>query len=161
MRFMRLIVCAAVLAAAVSAAPFCTVVTGTWCEQGNGDAGGMLANAEFHNCGSGGPLNFIIGQLNEGVNGADMYAILIPDTTAFSASYLPFFEQECVGRRANAAMYLFDSNGFGIEAEDDGSVTLGGFSGVAGIYYLDVVPDGKTIRSLKRAGIPSIFSLHS
>jgi hypothetical protein len=125
----------------MKAGAFCTVSPGVWCEQGVGDAGSLPATSE-PTLGTG-ALNSIIGQIGDGTAGADMYSILITNPAAFSANFAAYAANNVPGL-TQAALYLFDSNGDGIEAADDGSVALGSFTGPAGIYYIDIVPDGNT-----------------
>jgi hypothetical protein len=133
----------AVCALTVEAAPFCTVSPGIWCEKGQGDAGSLPASSQV-TIGAG-ALNSIIGQINDGSSGADMYSIFISNPAAFSANFAPYAANAVPGL-TEAALYLFDSNGNGIEAEDDGSIALGSFTGPAGIYYIDISPDGNLPR---------------
>lgn len=139
MKYAVILLCAAGFATTIEASPFCTVSPGTWCEKEAGDAGGMIDSAEA-TMGSG-PLNFIFGQISDGLKGADMFSVLITDPSTFSAAYTPSGNKNVVPD-GQAGLYLFDSSGMGIEAVDDGSAALGAFAGPAGIYYIAVVPDG-------------------
>ena len=71
-----------------------------------------------------------------------MYAVYITNPSTFSAVYSGHAGGG-VTADLNAGLYLFDPSGNGIEAVDDGLVSLGAFTGSAGIYYLAVVPDGR------------------
>jgi hypothetical protein len=133
----------AMCALTIEAAPFCTVSPGIWCEKGNGDAGSLPDSSQV-TLGAG-TLNSIIGQINDGTTGADMFSIFISNPAAFSANFAPYAANAVPGL-AEAALYLFDFNGNGIEAADDGSIALGAFAGPAGIYYIDISPDGNAPR---------------
>lgn len=138
MKIARILLIAAAMGAAAKAGIVCTVSPGVWCEKGAGEAGGLPASSE-PTMGTG-ALNTIIGDLADGTGGADMYSIFIPNTSLFSANYTGY--SNGVSPETQAALYLFDFNGNGIEAADDGSVALGGFVGTPGFYYIDIVPDG-------------------
>lgn len=141
MKTALLFVCVSVLAATAQASPFCSPSSpGTWCEQPVGpDAGQLISDAQY-TLGIG-SLNSIYGEIN-GTGGADMFAISIPNTAAFTASAAPASGTNIKGD-SQAALYLFDSSGHGIEAADDGTA-LAAFNGSPGIYFVDITGDGNT-----------------
>lgn len=139
MKFVFALLCSAALSLTVHAAPFCTVSSTIWCEKTAGDAGSLPATSE-PTMGTG-TLTDIIGQIADGTTGADMFSIFIPDPSVFSADFTPRSNANISGL-TDAALYLFDSNGNGIEAADDGSAPLAAFAGSAGFYYIAIAPDG-------------------
>jgi hypothetical protein len=139
MKFVAVLLFSAGCALTLKATPFCTVSPGVWCEKGAGDAGSLPATSET-TIGTG-TLNSIIGDLSDGTGGADMYSIYIADPSTFSAN----FDGDGNGGvtpLADAALYLYDSTGHGIEAADDSTPALGAFTGPAGIYYIAIAPNG-------------------
>ena len=154
-KFVVILVCSAAFALTVKATPFCTVSPTVWCEKEAGDAGSFpLTSAPTIGAGT---LTDIIGQLSNGSAGADMYSIFIPDPSVFSANFTPDSNGGVTGLAA-AALYLFDGAGDGIEAADDGSAPLEGFTGPAGFYYIDIVPDGSLPQYKKKGNIFPIFA---
>jgi hypothetical protein len=154
MKLVAVLLCSAALALTVKAVPFCTVSPTVWCEKKAGDAGSFPLTSE-PTMGTG-TLTNIIGQLSNGTAGADMYSIYIPDPSVFSANFTPDSNGGVTGLAA-AALYLFDGAGDGIEAADDGSAPLVGFSGPAGFYYIDIVPEGSLPQYKKKGNIFPIF----
>lgn len=155
MKFFVVLACSAGFALTVNAAPFCTVSATVWCEKGTGDAGSLPATSEA-TMGIG-TLTDIIGQITEGTTGADMFSIFIPDPTVFSADFTPRSNNVVTGLDS-AALYLFDSNGNGIEAADDGSAPLAAFAGPAGIYYIAIAPDGSVPQYKHKGNFFPIFA---
>ncbi len=74
-----------------------------------------------------GTLNSIIGNIGNGTIGADVYSIIIPNTTAFSASFASYTAGGATGE-TDAFIYLFDSTGHSVETAAENAM-LGGFSG--------------------------------
>ena len=122
---------------------FCTPGTSVWIEgdDGQGDAGKFPGGANI-TVGAG-SLNEICGNLNDTTSGGDMYEILITGTT-FSALTSP---NETDGI-TDPALYLFDSTGDGVDANNDVSptstqagLTLTGLT--PGLYYFEIVPNNQ------------------
>jgi hypothetical protein len=149
MRLARIFLVAAGLAATMSAGPFCTPSPGTFCSSGAGFQPSDAANTEGT-----GALSLIIGQL---FGSANLFAIEIPNTSAFSANYTGY-SAAGVDATPGAALYLFDSHGDGIEAADDGSIALGGFTGTGGLYYIGIAPDGNDPEYLQASNPFLIFN---
>src|SRR5580658_6196196 len=127
----------------VQAAQVCTPGAGIWNEgdYGQGDAGKLTSNANV-TMGSG-SLNEICGTLSDPTSGGDMYEIMILGST-FSAVTAPGPSNGL----NNPALYLFDSSGDGLDANNDisPSSTQAGFTltGLTpGIYYLEIVPNNQ------------------
>ncbi len=141
-----LFVCVAALSVSVQATTFCTAGSGTWCEQPYGPDAGQYVNTAQYTVGTtpNEPLTTIIGAIN-GLGGGDMYAIYIPNPTAFSASFAAQTGTGPNGHTINgdsqAALYLFNGSGLGIEAADDGTA-ISAFNGTAGTYFVDITGDG-------------------
>jgi hypothetical protein len=150
MKFAGLLFCAAVLAVTGKATPFCVPNSTTWCEVT--DAGPLPSNAQA-TIGTG-TLDDIIGKIGDGTGGADMYSIYIPDPSDFSANWTGYGSSPLTP----AALYLFDLNGNGIEAADDGSPALGGFAGAPGFYFIDIAPDGNDPQYHTSGGNDPIFT---
>jgi hypothetical protein len=126
------------------AAPkYCTPAAGIWNEgdAGEGDAGKMPGSANITD--GQGALDEICGALSNSASGGDMYEIEILGTT-FSAETSP----GATNGINDPALYLFDSSGDGIAANNDvsPSSTQAGFSltGLTpGIYFLVIVPNNQ------------------
>jgi hypothetical protein len=138
MKFPILLLCASALAATASAAPLCTASPGAWCEATVGDAGAFPKTGQA-TVGTG-AVNSIIGYIGNGTAGSDLYSIVIQNTSQFSATFAAYTANGATGE-SNAAIYLFNSQGRGIEAADEGTA-LTGFNSFSGIYYIGIVPDG-------------------
>ncbi len=139
MKLLILFICA-VAVNAVNAAPLCTASPGVWCEAAVGDAGPLPTNSQ-PTMGTG-TLNSIIGNIGNGTIGADVYSIIIPNTTAFSASFAAYTASGATGE-TDAFIYLFDSTGHSVETAAENAM-LGGFSGTAGEYFIGIAPAGNT-----------------
>ncbi len=129
-----------VCALTLHAATFCPPGPGTWCEQPVGpDAGQYISKAQY-TLGSG-SLNSIWGAIN-GLGGADMFIVNIPDPAAFAASYAAASGTATNGANvigdSQASLYLFNASGMGIEA----GTALTGFTGAGGLYFIDITGDG-------------------
>ena len=143
MKSVSVFVCAFVFGVAAQAAPLCIAGPGVVCEQPvASDAGQYISTALYPD--GVGPLNSIYGEVN-GRGGADMYAISIQNTSAFSASYTPSSFTLASGANtladSQAGLYLFNADGTGVEA-GDGTTGLAGFSGAAGTYFIMITGDG-------------------
>jgi PEP-CTERM motif len=132
------------LASSLLASPqYCAPGAGIWNEGdgGQGDAGKMPGNA---NITTGlGAIDEICGALSNSTSGGDMYEIEITGTT-FSAETSP----GATNGLNDPALYLFDSSGDGLDANNDvsPSSTQAGFSlaGLTpGLYYLEIVPNNQ------------------
>jgi hypothetical protein len=111
-----------------------TAMAQTWNEttNGGGDAGALPASAQT--CTGTGPLTTITGV--NGSTDADMYALLITDPAAFSASTQ-------VQTTWDTMLWLFDAAGYGVTADDDSdngyqSRITGQFIFSPGLYYLAI-----------------------
>lgn len=140
MKPLILFIYAFAVTAAASAVPLCTTAPGIWCEASVGDAGPFTQDSES-TLGTG-TLNAIIGNIGNGVGGSDVYSILISNPAFFSASLSAYTANGITGE-TNAALYLYNSLGAGVEAADEGTA-LSAFNGPAGIYYIGVTPTGNT-----------------
>jgi hypothetical protein len=138
MKIPILLVCASALAATAGATPFCTTSPGTWCEEAVGDAGAFPKTSQA-TMGTG-ALSSIIGIIGNGTAGSDLYSILIPDTGLFSATFAPYAANHISGE-SNAAIYLLNAQGRGVEAAQEGTA-LSSFNSIPGVYYIGIVPDG-------------------
>jgi hypothetical protein len=125
------------------AAPVCTAGAGIWNEgdDGTGDAGKLPATANV-TVGSG-SLNEICGSMSNTTTGGDMYELIINGST-FSA----VTAAAPTNGLNDPALYLFDSTGAGLDADNDISVsnlqagfTLTGLT--PGIYYLAIMPNNQ------------------
>jgi PEP-CTERM motif-containing protein len=125
------------------AAPLCTAGAGIWNEgdAGEGDAGKLPGSANI-TVGVG-SLTKICGSLDNSGSGGDMYEIMITNST---------FTALTAGIGVNGiddpALYLFDSTGHGLYANNDISAasTQAGFTltGLTpGLYFLAIVPDNQ------------------
>jgi hypothetical protein len=122
---------------------YCTPAAGIWNEgdQGEGDAGKMPGSANV-TIGEG-ALDEICGAMSNSTSGGDMYEIDILGST-FSA----LTAQGATNGINDPALYLFDSSGDGVAANNDvsPSSTQAGFSltGLTpGLYYLVIVPNNQ------------------
>jgi hypothetical protein len=115
-----------------------------------GDAGQLPASAQAATSAVGGSLTGIVGSIGvtNGVSEADMYRIYVSDPTAFSASTTGF----TLGvNQFDTQLFLFDSAGLGVFANDDastgGSQSLlpsgSSFSFSIGTYYLLIDGGGR------------------
>lgn len=102
------------------------------------DAGETIGTANVVNTQpTGTPLTTIIGGLST-PNDADLFRIFLPGGQTFSATTVG-------GATFNTQLFLFNANGFGVEANDNSASTVqstlpaGGLSPAAsGIYYLGI-----------------------
>jgi hypothetical protein len=125
------------------AAPVCTAGAGVWNEgdASEGDAGKLPGTANV-TVGVG-SLTRICGSLGAGAGGGDMYEIMITNST-----FTALTSGVGVNGIADPALYLFDSTGHGLFANNDisGASTQAGFTltGLTpGLYFLAIVPDNQ------------------
>jgi len=139
MKLPILLICAsALVASSAGAVPLCTASPGTWCEAAVGDAGSFPINSQA-TMGSG-TITSIIGNIGNGTAGSDVYSILIQNTSQFAATFGAYTANGVTGE-SNAAIYLYDAQGRGVEAAMEGT-SLAGFNGAAGLYYIAITPAG-------------------
>jgi hypothetical protein len=109
-------------------------------DDGTGDAGNLPSTAEF-TIGLG-PLTAITGTLGDVASGADMYEIYLTGVGTFTATITGHGANPVT----NPAIYLFDANGNGVEADDNtassllGSISVTGLN--AGNYYILITSAG-------------------
>ena len=154
MKPLILFICASALATIAGAVPLCTISPGSWCEAAVGDAGGFIANAEATK--GTGALNSIIGNIGNGTAGTDLYSILIENPAQFSATLAAYTSTGYTGE-TNAALYLFDATGHGIEAASEGTA-LSSFVGPAGYYFVGVVPNGNLTEYTANGASSAVFN---
>jgi hypothetical protein len=134
-------------------------------QNGTGDAGQLPATAQV-TMAMGQPLSAIMGTLDTPAD-VDMFLIRISDPAHFSATTVGQ-----PGTVFDTQLFLFDSTGRGVEANDDASLTdrrstLGPIAGPAGFYYLaisafnvdPVVPGGLRIFPDPEETITPVFGL--
>lgn len=128
----------AALCTLVFALPAGALRAGTWIE-GPGDAGDLPTTAQVTT--GIGVLDAISGRLNSSFADIDMFAILIPDPAAFSATTIsPRTEL------FDTQLLLFDSQGLGVIVNDDTDGLAGEFHATiplgsvtaAGLYFLAI-----------------------
>jgi len=152
------VICAsALVVSSASAVPLCTASAGTWCEAAVGDAGAFPINSQA-TMGTG-ALNSIIGNIGNGTAGSDVYSILIQNTSQFAATFGAYTANGVSGE-SNAAIYLYDAQGHGVEAALEGT-SLTGFNGAAGLYYIGITPDGNAPEYSVNGNKFAIFSAFS
>jgi hypothetical protein len=131
---MRTVVLIGLVVLALLAAPAAGWAGPVWAEVG--DAGQLPATAQVTT--GGGPLTAITGTIDT-PNDVDMFAIRITSPSTFSATTVGQ-----PGTHFDTQLFLFDSNGRGVEANDDVSTTnlrstltsIGALP--SGIYYLAI-----------------------
>ncbi|RZL36097.1 MAG: hypothetical protein EOP35_11700 [Rubrivivax sp.] len=148
---MKKTIFAALLAAAAFTVPATSSAGIVWSESGGAGAGELLGTAQIISNGQYDTLDAITGNLFSSVplNGSpryqvDLFQIRIDDVTTFSA--------RTVGSDFDTELFLFDSNGFGVYANDDDVASIDSSSllpaghangpASANLYYLAVAFGG-------------------
>ena len=136
---------ALVLGVALLAAPAARAAT--YAE--TGDAGDLPATAQIITGVPGTSLDSVSGALtlSSGISDGDMFAIYIPNPSAFSATTTTFAPGI---NNFDTQIFLFNAQGLGVVANDDAAsggsqstIPASSFNGLAGVYYLTIVGSGR------------------